>query len=1040
MTNSFDLSRQMLRGSVSSAALLLSLAATPAFAQTAGDQTTATSAATNPQAQAGIQGDQTSDTATQDVVVTGTLFRRTDTETPSPVTVLTADNLQKRGINTVADAVNSLSANGSGTINNSWNAQGNFAQGASAVSLRGLTTSSTLVLFDGLRTAFYPLADDGSRNFVDLNTIPDAIVDRVEVLKDGASSTYGADAIAGVVNIITKKQITGVSLNASAGISQRGDAAEQRLDLTAGYGDLDEKGFNVYVNGEYQKDHALLNSDRGYPFNTSDLSRLCGTSLGRDAGSLSASDPGYPAGATVCRTNGVAGGVQFDGTFAGQGTTLVPVVRPYDATNTTAVPGSRYQLLNPGLGCQGLSSVVLSGTQLTNGAGPNGATNGGANASPLQCQLDTVNAYGTIIPQTERIGASAHATVKIGDNSQAYALFNYYQTKVGYSTTPQSIRNITPAGGNQYSTATLALPVFVCPRGTTAACTAANGTLNPNNPFAAQGQVARILYRLSDIPSYNESFSHTYRGAIGISGTFGNDWGYSADLTGSHIDLDITSRGYIYVQHLLDEVADGSYNFVNPSQNSQAVRDYLAPTNKTRSTSDLYQGQASITKSLFTLPGGPLQVAVGGAVRYEKNNAPSANPVIDGDTLGTQRYFTLNGVGASGHRYVESGYFEVHAPVFDQLEIDGSGRYDHYSSGQSNFSPKVGAKFTPIRQLAIRGTYSRGFRIPSFNEANGLPTTGYITSQVTDPAFIAAHGGNAYSTGQYSIGLTTTGTPGLKPEKARNFTGGVIFEPVPWATVTADYYNIKKTDLIVGADYGPAIAAYYANNGVVNIPGLTVVPGTADPDHPGALPLLGFIQYGYQNANSLKTSGLDLTGEIRTPLIGGIKLTSTVEATYVIKYTTTYPSGTQRYDGTLGPCNITSCSGTPKWRGNWQNTLDFGGGTLSATAYYTSGYEGEAEDYAGIRYDCLDSFGASIAVYRDNATPVRCKTKRFIDVDLSGSIDINDRFSLYGNILNVFDVKPSYDPNTYGGYQYNGAWSNAGIIGRYFRIGARAKF
>src|SRR5690606_20283641 len=119
------------------------------------------------------------------------------------------------------------------------------------------TVQSTLTIFDGTRMAPYPLADDGHRNFVDLNVIPNSIIERIEVLRDGASSTYGADAVAGVVNVITKKQITGLHLNGSAGISERGDAAEQRFDATWGYGDLNEDGFNFYINGEYQRQDAL---------------------------------------------------------------------------------------------------------------------------------------------------------------------------------------------------------------------------------------------------------------------------------------------------------------------------------------------------------------------------------------------------------------------------------------------------------------------------------------------------------------------------------------------------------------------------------------------------------------------------------------------------------------------------------------------------------------------------------------------------------------------------------------------------------------
>src|SRR3546814_13729 len=149
--------------------------------------------------------DLTEEAPVQDIVVTGSILK-TDTATPSPVTTITVENLDQRGISTTQDAIQSLSANNGPALTNSFSANGAFAGGASAVSLRGLSTNSTLVLFDGMRAAYYPLADDGTRNFVDLNTIPDDIIDQVQVVRDGASSTYGADAIAGVVNIITKRQ------------------------------------------------------------------------------------------------------------------------------------------------------------------------------------------------------------------------------------------------------------------------------------------------------------------------------------------------------------------------------------------------------------------------------------------------------------------------------------------------------------------------------------------------------------------------------------------------------------------------------------------------------------------------------------------------------------------------------------------------------------------------------------------------------------------------------------------------------------------
>ena len=199
----------------------------------------------------------------EEVIVTGSILRRTDAETPSPVTVISAETLEERGINTVAEAVQRLSANNAGTIQQGWNTGFNFASGATAPALRGLTVQSTLSVADGLRMAPYPLADDGQRNFVDLNTIPSAIVERIEVLRDGASSTYGADAIAGVINVITKKEIQGLHIGGSCGMSEarrrRRKAHRPDLGLSAS---LESDGYNFYISGEYQKQDALWARDR----------------------------------------------------------------------------------------------------------------------------------------------------------------------------------------------------------------------------------------------------------------------------------------------------------------------------------------------------------------------------------------------------------------------------------------------------------------------------------------------------------------------------------------------------------------------------------------------------------------------------------------------------------------------------------------------------------------------------------------------------------------------------------------------------------
>ncbi|MEG3177203.1 TonB-dependent receptor [Sphingomonas sp. RB3P16] len=1001
---------RLLAGAVSSVALLAF--AVPAFAQ---DQSSTTPApATTPAPLPAAQPAVDDTNNGQDIVVTGSLIRNSAAAGAAPINTLTAQDFAQRGQNTIAEALQTIPANGAGTMTRAWNSFG-FATGATAVSLRGLTTGNTLTLFDGLRSAIYPLGDDGQRSFVDLNTIPQSIVEKVDVLQDGASATYGADAVAGVVNVVVKKQIVGLHANASAGISERGDGGETRADLTYGYGKLNEQGFNVYVNAEYQHSNPIYAADRGYPWNTNNYSGFCNA-----AGS--------------CLPNETVNGIQGNGSFLGLGSTRVPVVRAYQ--NGSPVAGSQFQLLNPAAGCRDLTPITLTAAQQAQGAAV------GTPTGSLVCGQDNVKDYLMELPEQQRFGANAHLTVNVGSQAQAYLMANFYETQSNSSISPLAFAGQTAAGGTQYTLSPVLLPALICPRGTTLPCTAANGTLNPNNPFAAQGLQARVNYRY-DQPRITLTDAKTYRLAGGIKGSFGSGWNYNVDATYSQVDLKVTNKNYLNPQRLLDVINDGSFNFVDPSLNSQATRDYIAPINNNLSTSKLWQVQGTISKALFALPGGDLTAAVGAAYRHESVNNPSAN--APNELNPADRYYSINSVSTVGSRNVKSAFFEIEAPLFDMLTLSGAGRYDDYSSGQSNFSPKITAIFKPFEQLRFRGTVSRGFRIPSFQEAYGQPTTGYINATVSPDqpggaAYIAAHGGNAYATQAYSYGLTSSGNPNLKPERSTSITGGVVFEPTRRLTFTADYYHIKIKGLIGAPDYSDVANQYYANNGVVNIPGITVKPGVADPNFPNALPQLGFVQYGFVNTTSQTTSGLDFSGTARLPLGHGINLTSRIDATYLINLEQSLPNGTtQRFDGSLSPCNITSCSGAPKWRGSWSNTLDFNGrGSLSATAYYTSGYDMASVDYGGVPGDCANNGSVSVYTYADGS-PFKCRARRFIDVDMTASIKVNDRFTLYANVLNVFDVKPDFNPGqTYdAGFGYNVAWESQGFIGRFVRFGAK---
>lgn len=227
------------------------------------------------------------------VVVTGTLIKRADFDTPSPVQVLTAEDMKDSGYTSISEVLRSLSANGQGTLTQT--NPYSFAGGASGIALRGLTVGATLTLIDGERMVAYPLTDDGQRSFVDVNSIPLSVVERVEVLKDGASSEYGSDAIAGVVNVILKKSFTGFEVEAEGGQTGRSDGATERVNAIGGIGDLQSDGYNAYLSVEWRhQDEIFLNSRSGLWTNLNWIP-YGGVNLNQGAGSAyTAQDVAYP--------------------------------------------------------------------------------------------------------------------------------------------------------------------------------------------------------------------------------------------------------------------------------------------------------------------------------------------------------------------------------------------------------------------------------------------------------------------------------------------------------------------------------------------------------------------------------------------------------------------------------------------------------------------------------------------------------------------------------------------------------------------------
>ena len=941
-----------------------------------------------------------------EVVVTGSLLQRTKTESPSPVTVLTSDSLTKAGITDINEAVRSISADGAGSISTGF--QNGFSAGGAAVSLRGLGVSSTLVLIDGQRSANFPLNDDGHNAYVDLNSIPFSAVERIEVLKDGASSTYGADAIGGVVNIIMKKRFTGVAGRAEGGISQHGDAGHQRVELTAGFGDYEATGFNAYLTAEYQHDGTISAHSRGFPFNTADLSAIGGV----DANSADDTLPVNTPHALVTRVH------QNDLNNPLSGQAGAPLTNQYVSLN---------------LDCPDGTYTVASGA-----------------AQGTACKQNLTDQFSQIQPKQERYSLSGRVSFRVSDTTEAYLSASWAHNAVHIKGASAVSRYPQPFGASptlSSSNPGVVLPVYVCAAGTNCA-TAADRKLNPNNPFATayaddpSNGAARLYYMFGDIPFNATRTNDVYRLSANLSGSIGETWRWQVQGVYARDNFDLKQNGYINVQGLLSAINTGAYNFVDPSRNSDAVREAISPTRDTKSYSTVAAADASISTEVVDLPGGPLQVAVGAQVRREVLLNRNANEALDTYNLTTSN--------ARGRHTVSAAYFELSAPIAKSLELDASGRYDHYSEGYSRFSPKIGAKFTPIRQLALRGTYSQGFRAPTFAESNPASSFAGFSTYTPPCNFVLAHGGtgtldscsangNPYAL-SYSLGQALQGNPELKPEKSRSFTFGTIVEPARWLSFTVDYYNVKKTDIIVtGALANEAKAAYFAGTAMPAGYSVNLVDAV-DPRFPNALPRVLIINAPYTNGAAAITSGIDFAATARIPLASGVRWTSRVETTDILTYNFRPSAGAavQKFVGTMGPYELSSGAGTPKWRANWQNTLELGRFALTATTYYVGRIKNVAADENAPGPDGKIDLSCDQNLY--GTGDKFCRIKSFIYTDLNAQFDVNDNFTVFANVGNAFNRRAPIAPSSYSGINYLPTWHYAGVIGRTFRAGASFRF
>jgi iron complex outermembrane receptor protein len=278
-------------------------------------------------------------------------------------------------------------------------------------------------------------------------------------------------------------------------------------------------------------------------------------------------------------------------------------------------------------------------------------------------------------------------------------------------------------------------------------------------------------------------------------------------------------------------------------------------------------------------------------------------------------------------------------------------------------------------------------------------------------------------------------SPNLKPEKSRSFTGGLIFNPIKNVEFTVDYYNIRKTGAITAPSIAPALAAYYAGTAIPA--GYTVIADAPDPNFPTTRPRIAFVASQLINANTIKSEGIDF-GAHATFDLGFAKWTTNVDASWIIELSTTFPDGTKEtYVDTLGNFNLTAGSGTFRWRGNWQNTLDFG----KVAVTLTTSFVGKIKEVSTDQQQAPFTTACTANLYKVPSSAPNytafCFVDKFINNDFNVTFKPNEDFNVWFTVKNLFDAKAPVAPAAYASApNFLTTWHYAGLVGRAFRLGA----
>jgi outer membrane receptor protein involved in Fe transport len=937
----------------------------------------------------------------EQIVVTGTRVVRDGYQAPTPLTVVTREDIQNTApTNNIADLVNQLPAlAGSTRPSNSRLELSSGIGGVNTLNLRNLGTVRTLVLLDGRRSVGSTV-----QGLVDVNTIPQLLVDRVEIVTGGASAAYGSDAVAGVVNFVLNKKLTGIRVESDIGITDKGDGLNYSTNVAGGFSFGGGRG-HILLAGEFAHKDGIFEVDREW----------------NQTGYVRIQDPAWTSTSTtpqflIRRQVGAANSTP-GGLITGSAGGVANRLRGIYFGQAGAINQYNYGALTfP-------SPTGASAPSLTQGG------DWRVNDSGRRIGLD---------PKDERRGGFARASFEVADNVNLWAEGSYNWQNVRFNAGPNLMTGLTLNATGCGTAATAAAAPATC-----------NAFLyNALGPARLAGITSVTLATTAaDLPyRVTDNTRKVMRLAAGMDGTF-NLFGKPAhwDFYGQYgkaklheqlrniqqtqfranaLNAVFTNGGTSIACAVNadaittnDDPACVPLNLLGLGVANAAAIDYVLGDPYRNETLEQTVFGANLSLTPFHTWAGDVSVAVG--AEYRKEQVHGFVPTVFQPTVSngvtTTRWSVGNYLPTNGSYNVKEAYLETVVPLGFGLEFNGAVRATDYSTSGYVTTWKLGATWQPIDDIRFRVTRSRDIRAPNLNELYQGGTQN--TDTVRNPFFPNAGPGSATYPNSLPYLGTVTGSTNLKPEKADQWNIGAVVSPrfLPGFTASIDYYRINLKGAIDVLTAQQIIDRCFEGNQQTCA---AIVP---DPSTPGRV-LISRSPFNYAR---ILSRGVDFDAAYRRKIGPGAFTLRGVATRNIDNIVNT---------GLPGAVIVNTAGATslPKW-------------FFRASANY------DTPSYSVT----LVGRGVSSSVY-DKAA-IECQTScpvsttqhpTYDDLHISGSfyVDLNltKKFNVMGrgdgeffvNVTNVFDRWPILVPET--GLAANTTYSD--LLGRAYRAGIRLKF